>query len=276
MINFTFNKYQFNQLLFVFQFTVFVVLFLVSSWLSYGNSNLLFKVLVFVIGFIISTINLHYFSNLLHLASHNLLSKNRRWNDMFGWICATLILPFTFIDFKITHLEHHKHQGDIELDPDYRIVKTGSIWLLPLRIVFYKDYFFFKLATAKQKWNWIAQYCFQRLVQFTIIGCLFYQTVIIRNYTYFSLFMIPLCIVGVMNAMFLYFYPHYTNDFETKINKFLEFNKVGILNFPSWGFCKLFVWGIALSRDVHEKHHQRPSGNLPYYPEWYVLIKQKN
>lgn len=275
------SKYQVNQLVFFLQVLIFCLIFWSANYL-FGSqntikdnnsllptfSNTLVWVSIFFVTFVLSTVNLHYFSNLIHLGSHNLLSKNRKINSILGWISSLLILPFTFIDFKITHLEHHKHQGDIDLDPDYKIVKTGSVWLLPLRIVVYKDYFFWKFALQKQKYNWLLEYCIQRFVQIFIIWY-------IANWTqkhdsrYISLFILPLIVVGVSNAMYLYFYPHYTNSFEIFLRKVISNNSSNTSKLAR-SFARLFLWGIDLSRAIHEMHHQRPSGNMFYYPEWWI------
>ncbi len=285
------NKYQVNQLVFCGQIVVFVLVLLLSNWLFKDFNHLSFQfllvwTLVFFFTFILSTCNLHYFSNLIHLGSHNLLSKNCKINNILGWISSLSILPFTFIDFKITHLEHHKHQGDNDLDPDYKIVKTGSVWLLPLRIVVYKDYFFWKLALQKHKYNWLVEYCLQRLVQIYII-CYIANWTNTQDFRYVALFILPLIAVGIMNSAYLYFYPHYTNGFEGSLRKLLitkstqktlnllSLITVLITTIIAKPLAKLFIWGIDISRVIHEKHHQRPSGNLFYYPEWWIY-KPKN
>jgi Fatty acid desaturase len=263
------TKYRFNQLVFWVCWTCLISV----VYFSQQRLNLIQSIGLFVWEFVI----LYYLCNLIHLASHNLLSRNIKLNHIFGWFSALPIFVFTFIDFKVTHLEHHKHQGHEQLDPDYRIVKTGKIYFLPFRIVFLKDWFFLKYAVAKNKWNMIWEYSIQRVFQIAYFGYIVYQCQILGDWRLFIFYILPLFLVGICNAAFLYYYPHYENAFERWCYKFHQARKTSKswLNFvnPALWVTSIFVWSVELSRAVHELHHKKPNGNIFYYPEFWIFKK---
>jgi len=86
------------------------------------------------LGFILATVNviLSYLPS--HDAQHDIIgrpgSKLRWLNEFIGhWSLIPLVLPFRIA--RYTHMEHHKHANDPELDPDYGITApTGwaAIW----------------------------------------------------------------------------------------------------------------------------------------------------
>lgn len=111
-----FTKYRFNQFLFSFNLLIFGFLWLFiltkfenfslvgifKFWGSFGEiSNVLFLI-------ILTSFNLHYFMNLVHLATHRLLSKSIFWNRLLGNISA-ILCGLTLADFASTHLLHHRN-----------------------------------------------------------------------------------------------------------------------------------------------------------------------
>ena len=267
------NKYQVNQIIFLSNLVVFGIniwcIFLDKNWLLWSGQ------------FVISVISLHYFCNLVHLASHQMLSKNRTINHIIGWISALPVLVFSFVDFKITHTQHHLHTTNPDLDPDHKITVSGPVWLLPFRIIIYKDGFFLSEATSKHKWSSIVEYTIQRAFQLS-----FFVWVILNSNTFVGsrlaiFWILPLLIVGVLNAMFLYFYPHYQNNIELWSRQILEDltkskhqinNKfTNILNKTlSKSIATIIVWSIDLSRTIHQAHHDKVLANSPYYPEFWL------
>lgn len=74
------------------------------------------------LGFIIATISMSLFYLPSHEAQHDIIAKpgtKLRWlNELVGHICAMpLVIPFRVL--RTTHMEHHKHANDPDLDPDY-------------------------------------------------------------------------------------------------------------------------------------------------------------
>ena len=68
---------------------------------------------------------------LLHDAQHNLLSKNRKLNDIFAkYLIAAPLLSF-FDKSRSSHLDHHQHLGDPIQDPDYESYFGGNPQKIP-------------------------------------------------------------------------------------------------------------------------------------------------
>ena len=65
-----------------------------------------------------------------HEAQHDIIARPGeplRWlNEAVGWFSTIpLVLPYRVA--KLTHLEHHKHTNDPELDPDYGVTARGPL-----------------------------------------------------------------------------------------------------------------------------------------------------
>lgn len=61
----------------------------------------------------------------LHDATHGALSRNRALNDALGTLAALPLFPgFTTGLYRFLHMEHHKHTGEAEADPDEVTVAT--------------------------------------------------------------------------------------------------------------------------------------------------------
>ena len=74
------------------------------------------------LGFIIATINITACYLPSHEAQHSIFAmpgKPNRWlNELVGWVSPLpLVVPYSVL--RATHMEHHKHANDPNLDPDY-------------------------------------------------------------------------------------------------------------------------------------------------------------
>ncbi|NQY15416.1 MAG: fatty acid desaturase [Henriciella sp.] len=86
------------------------------------------------LGFIIATANITLSYLPSHEAQHDIIAKpgaKLRWlNQLVGHVSTIpLVLPYQVA--KITHMDHHKHANDPELDPDYSTHADGplhAIW----------------------------------------------------------------------------------------------------------------------------------------------------
>ncbi len=246
-------KYFFNPILFLIVGVIFVANFYFNRYSTGFN----------FVTFLISLVSLHYLCNLVHIASHNSISKKRWLNDLISRICCIPALAFTHIDFKVTHLEHHKHTTDPILDPDWKITNTGSVFLLPFRIVFYKDIFFWKFCLQRRKFAFIREYIFDRIVQVAAVFVIFNNF----DFAFKFYWILPLFIVGILNAAFLYFYPHYEDRFE----RFLRSNN----RFVAWRpVQKIYLFIVDVSRELHRQHHLKPTKNYYYFPELWIFNRK--
>ncbi|EHQ58744.1 fatty acid desaturase [gamma proteobacterium HIMB55] len=86
------------------------------------------------LGFVIATVNVAACYLPSHEAQHSIFAmpgKKMRWlNELVGHISPIpLVLPFKVL--RATHIEHHKHSNNPELDPDYTLhadTTWGAIW----------------------------------------------------------------------------------------------------------------------------------------------------
>lgn len=86
------------------------------------------------LGFIVATLNITLSYLPSHEAQHDIIAKpgaKLRWlNQLVGHLSTLpLVLPYQVA--KITHMDHHKHANDPDLDPDYSTHADGplhAIW----------------------------------------------------------------------------------------------------------------------------------------------------
>ncbi len=246
-------KYYFNPLLFL----IVIILFCLNFYFNRFSTQFSIST------FLISLVTLHYLCNLVHIASHNSITKKRWLNDVISRICCIPALAFTHIDFKITHLEHHKHTKDPVLDPDWKITNTGSVFLLPFRIVFYKDIFFWKFCLTRKKFDYIKEYVRDRTLQILTVFLVFTNF----DFAFRFYWILPLFIVGILNAAFLYFYPHYEDRFE----RFLRSSN----RFVAWRPVQtIYLFVVDVSRELHRQHHLKPTKNYYYFPEVWIFDRK--
>lgn len=237
------TKYQVNQLIFIVDIVVIFSLFYI---LLNTHLNILESILIFL------TIALcqHYFLNLVHIGSHHLLSKNKFINSVLGNI-ASIIGGVTFADFKTTHFLHHRNVSDDKNDPDHWITTSGNVFTIPFKI-FYHDYYFWYHGLWRQNNAWKG-YLIDRMIQgFLVLG--FYYSGNIEIWKLFWL--LPLFLVGFLNGLFLFYFPHYTTRLERTWRNIQD-------KLPHQSLTLL---AIDISRIYHEKHHDRIAENRNYFP----------
>jgi beta-carotene hydroxylase len=237
------NKYQLNQLILAADITVVFSLFYI---LLTNKLDLTANILVFLAVAVCQ----HYFLNLVHIGSHHLLSKNKTVNSVLGNI-ASIIGGVTFADFKTTHFLHHRNVSDDKNDPDHWITTSGSVFTIPFKI-FYHDYYFWSRGLWRQNGAWKG-YIIDRAIQILLVSA-FSVTGNLAVWQYFWL--LPLLLVGFLNGLFLFYFPHYTTKLERQWRKAkskLPHQTVTLL-------------AIDISRIYHEKHHDRIAENRNYFP----------
>lgn len=81
-------------------------------------------------GFILSTLSITICYLPSHEAQHNNIARpgtKLRWlNELVGYV-STIPMLLPFKTARLTHLEHHAHTNNPELDPDYSVTAKG--WL---------------------------------------------------------------------------------------------------------------------------------------------------
>lgn len=262
MLNQIKNKYSFNKLVLVLaQLSLYL-----SFWLLLTQqiNSLLWPVFIIWNFFI-----LHYHFNLVHLASHRLLSKNGKINSFLGNLVA-IFGGITLADFQTTHFLHHQNPSNPTKDPDYNITQS-NFFILPFKIWYHDLYFWTQGLWLKHR-NWLG-YLVDRFFQVVLVS-LFLFTGNINIWLWFWL--LPVFLVGFFNGMFLFYFPHYTTKLEKIWRLELE-NSRESLNIPKQvkiNLIKLILFLIDISRFYHEKHHDKVLENTAYYPlESYIIKK---
>jgi fatty acid desaturase len=237
------NKYQLNQFIFVVNFVVVFSLFytVLTTPITLTSGIIIF--------FCIALCQ-HYFLNLVHIGSHHLLSKNRLINSLIGNISA-IMGGVTFADFQTTHFLHHRNVSDEKKDPDHWITTSGSVFTIPFKI-FYHDYYFWSQGLWKKQNNWRG-YIIDRSAQILLVLS-FQLSGNIQIWQNFWL--LPLLLVGFLNGLFLFYFPHHSTKTERKWRKQDTNNPLK----------QISLLAIDISRIYHEKHHDRIAENRNYFP----------
>ena len=127
--------------------TKYIVFGLVSTqlYLSYLLSDDMFSLKFCLITYFVGATITQSLFLAIHEISHNLAFKNATHNKLLGMFTNIPILFPMFITFKGYHQEHHKYQGDVELDTDIPTYyeakllssKAGKIFFLLNQTWFY-------------------------------------------------------------------------------------------------------------------------------------------
>jgi fatty acid desaturase len=193
---------------------------------------------------------LHILFNITHLSSHMMLGKKFWTNRLVGDL-ASFFGGITFSDFYTTHLLHHANQGNPAKDPDYWITRSGSIWSIPFKIM-YHDLWFWKNNLYQKKFLWL-DYVVTRTLQVVLVSWFVLTSQI---WVFVIFWLVPMAIVGYLNSLFLFYYPHYTTKLETYFKQQDNPNLFG----------KTLLGAIDISRVSHEIHHDKVRNNQVYYP----------
>lgn len=237
------TKYQVNQLVFSLSFIILMVFYslVFSGFITFW----LFPLFIIPVALVI-----HYQYNTVHIASHNQMSKNRLWNNFLGNL-ASIISGATFAGFTTNHLLHHKNTNNPDHDPDYQISTKMPLFLIAFKI-WYHDFSFFFRKLHLVRNNYVG-YFLNRAIQLALIIAIILSGNLFNFLIFWSL---PVWLVGTMNGLFLFYFPHYTT-------KTVEYWK--LLKNPNW-FQKLSLLLIEISKHYHTGHHQKISSNSNYYP----------
>lgn len=237
------SKYHFNQFIFSISLT--------SLGLIYGVI-LYFQVPLWVFPFLLPILAflLHYQYNIVHIASHGQVSKNRKLNSFVGNVAA-IFGATALASFTANHLQHHKDPTNPEIDPDDAIVSGTHLLLIPFKVL-HQDLFFWQSGSWKKRDLWKG-YLIDRSLQIAILASL----ILSGNLFYFLAFWaLPVWLLGTLNGLFLFYFPHYSTKM---VDSWEGLKKPNLL--IQFGLGLIFI-----SRFYHTKHHQKPSQNSNYYP----------
>ncbi len=235
-----FTKHNINQLTLATSILSFITAFVIAGQVTSWE--------VRIVCFALVVISLHYVLNLVHIGTHNLLSKNRRINSILSNVAA-FFGGITFAAFRTTHLLHHRFTSEEDKDPDLYITKSGPIWSIPFKIL-YHDVFFWRQGLWKQNSGW-QSYLITRILQITLISTLFFSS---YRLIWVYYWLVPMLILGLLNGMFLFYFPHYSTKLERKWRaKPTPYNYIPRTL-------------IDISRIYHERHHDKINNNQNYYP----------
>lgn len=80
-----------------------------------------------IVGFFIMGAVHHTLATFIHEAAHMNLFTNKKMNDFFGHLlCAAPLLSY-MKDYRYFHMEHHRHAGDFEKDPELKFYRAMGL-----------------------------------------------------------------------------------------------------------------------------------------------------
>tara|TARA_B100000530_G_scaffold314399_1_gene243385 strand:+ start:795 stop:1631 length:837 start_codon:yes stop_codon:yes gene_type:complete len=176
-----------------------------------------------------------------HECTHGLMGKTRRANYWWGRIA---LIPCTvpYVNFRKTHMMHHAHTNDPDLDPDYW-VKPNHWWEVPFRALSVPHHWIVWLTRhgkihRKDVVEWVLHYCF--IFAFYIsIGM-----VAGIERSAWGLF-VPLVLVS---HLLWYPFAYYTH----------EGHSMGDSEFRSHNYYGRTMYWLTLGLSMHRVHHEHP------------------
>ena len=209
----------------------------------------------------------------LHEASHQNISganqKYRFLNPLFGFLSALFYLH-SYTQHTWSHLEHHKHANDKDLDPDY-IIK-GSNWFSIMArgffILLIKDYFYIKneklkndkIAKIKMKIGTI-----ESLIP-VILLITFTNVFSVPWYHFILSYVIPLLFAVMLLGIFFDYLVHMPHQSSEK------FGDTNVIRTKKWlDYPMTWIWSY---QNYHGMHHLFP--RLPFYKYKKVFMDKED
>ncbi len=80
-------------------------------------------------------------ATLLHEASHMVLAKNKQLNRLLGGFFAGNLVYQSWHGYRMSHvMKHHRHLGNIEIDPDFQFYVKSGLYVKKSKIDFLYNY----------------------------------------------------------------------------------------------------------------------------------------
>ena len=209
----------------------------------------------------------------LHEASHQNISgvnqKYRFLNPLFGFLSALFYLH-SYTQHTWSHLEHHKHANDEELDPDY--IMKGSNWFSIMArgffILLIKDYFYIrneklkndKTAKIKMKIGTI-----ESLIPVVLL-IIFTNVFAVPWYHFILSYVIPLLFAVMLLGIFFDYLVHMPHQSSER------FGDTNVIRTKKWlDYPMTWIWSY---QNYHGIHHLFP--RLPFYKYKKVFMDKEN
>tara|TARA_B100001250_G_C19807206_1_gene793944 strand:- start:2490 stop:3380 length:891 start_codon:yes stop_codon:yes gene_type:complete len=251
--------------IFIFFVAAFVI---IGSQIMYANSQIsLFTHLI------LSSYFMYVMYTPLHEASHKNISgtkkKFRFLNTIFGFLSAAFYLH-SYTQHTWSHLEHHKHANDKELDPDY--IMKGSNWLSIMArgffILLIKDYFYIRNQklkndkTAKMKMRVGTLESLMPIVLLVILTNVFN----LPWYHFLISYVFPLLSAVMLLGIFFDYLVHMPHKSAEK------FGDTNVIRTKKWlDYPMTWIWCF---QNYHGMHHLFPK--LPFYRYKKVFIHKED
>jgi beta-carotene hydroxylase len=176
-----------------------------------------------------------------HECTHGLMGKTKAANFWWGRIA---LIPCTvpYVNFRKTHMMHHAHTNDPEMDPDYW-VKPNHWWEVPFRALSVPHHWIVWLTRhgkihRRDMVEWVVHYGF--IFTFYIaIGM-----VVGIERTAWGLF-VPLVLVS---HLLWYPFAYYTHEGHSN----------GASEFRSHNYYGRVMYWLTLGLSMHRVHHEHP------------------
>lgn len=227
---------------------------LIGAYGAFALSSYLYLVGIFpyLLTFTISGVALYAVFTPLHDATHRSASSDPGINELIGNVAAFFLVPgFTTALYRYLHLEHHRHTGEVDADPDELFV---SAWL-PLRVMswFFPDVrwivWYFKRRQqrppSERRAYWLG-------LAFSIAWHVAWLSSSLA-WEFFVLWMLPQRL-GLGLVLYLFAYIQHPDGIEQKHNLFQATRMI-----RGGGISR----HLMLGQSQHLMHHLFPS--VPFY-----------
>ena len=251
-----------------------IFIFFISAFVIIGSQIMyLYSQINLITHLILSSYFMYVMYTPLHEASHKNISgtnKNfRLLNPIFGFLSAAFYLH-SYTQHTWSHLEHHKHANDEELDPDY--IMKGSNWLSIMArgffILLIKDYFYIRKEKLKNDKTAKMKMRIGTLESLLPIILLIILTNVLNLpwYHFIISYVLPLLLAVMLLGIFfdyLVHMPHQSNE---------KFGDTNVIRTKKW-FDYQMTW-IWCYQNYHGMHHLFPK--LPFYKYKKVFVHKED
>jgi fatty acid desaturase len=100
-----------------------------DQWRQHEGLSWLWSVPVFAVAIVLIGAGQHHLSALAHEASHYILFRSRRANELVSDLFCMFPLFSSTHHYRLQHLAHHQFVNDPDRDPDVSQLQTSGHWL---------------------------------------------------------------------------------------------------------------------------------------------------